>query len=157
MHNNNRYNCRVYILNRQILLIRPKVYPAEDKTSYHERRFFASWDIKTNGAKVTFVLLTIYNLPLISNIYPQKGVHQKIGNYKLDLGDNGPVYMEEHILSDVLRNVTNQIAVPFGAAVLATEEATISADVFGELQGYFSIIFSYNSRCIRLYLAMRCA
>eukprot|EP01035_Chromulina_nebulosa_P007360 gene7360-9938_t len=108
MHNNNRYNCRVYILNRQIILIRPKVYPAEDKTSYHERRFFASWDIKTNGAK--------------------KGVHQKIGNYKLDLGDNGPVYMEEHILSDVLRNVTNQIAVPFGAAVLATEEATISAD-----------------------------
>lgn len=55
MHNNNRYNCRVYILNRQIILIRPKVYPAEDKTSYHERRFFASWDIKTNGAKVTLL------------------------------------------------------------------------------------------------------
>lgn len=55
MHNNNRYNCRVYILNRQILLIRPKVYPAEDKTSYHERRFFASWDIKTNGAKVKII------------------------------------------------------------------------------------------------------
>ena len=50
--------------------------------------------------------------------------------------------MEEHILSDVLRNVTNQIAVPFGAAVLATEETTISADVFGELQGDFSIIFN---------------
>jgi hypothetical protein len=48
--------------------------------------------------------------------------------------------MEEHILSDVLRNVTNQIAVPFGAAVLATEEATISADVFGELQGKMVII-----------------
>ena len=48
--------------------------------------------------------------------------------------------MEEHILSDVLRNVTNQIAVPFGAAVLATEEATISADVFGELQGKIRLL-----------------
>ena len=51
------------------------------------------------------------------------------------MGDNRPVYMEEHILSDVLRNVTNQIAVPFGCAVLATEETTISADVLGDLQG----------------------
>lgn len=90
-----------------------------------------------------FVLINIHIHSIAySKIYTQKGVHQKIGNYKLDLGDNGPVYMEEHILSDVLRNVTNQIAVPFGAAVLATEETTISADVFGELQGDFSIIFN---------------
>ena len=144
MHNNNRYNCRVYILNRQIILIRPKVYPAEDTTSYHERRFFASWDIKTNGAKVTLLTNELSrnssNLLLYEWSTQQKGVHQKIGNYKLDLGDNGPVYMEEHILSDVLRNVTNQIAVPFGAAVIATEEATISADVFGELQGKIRLL-----------------
>mmetsp|Transcript_30545 Transcript_30545/g.42038 ORF Transcript_30545/g.42038 Transcript_30545/m.42038 type:complete len:1359 (-) Transcript_30545:23-4099(-) len=115
MHNNNRYNCRVYILNRQIVLISPKVYPSDDKISYHEKRFFASWDLKTNGAK--------------------KGVHQKLGNYKIDPGANGPVYMEEHILSDLLRNVTNQIAVPFGVAVLATEETTIAVDMLGDLQG----------------------
>jgi hypothetical protein len=90
-----------------------------------------------------FVLINIHIHSIAySKIYTQKGVHQKIGNYKLDLGDNGPVYMEEHILSDVLRNVTNQIAVPFGAAVLATEETTISADVFGELQGDLSITFN---------------
>jgi len=65
----------------------------------------------------------------------QKGVHQKLGNYKIDPSSNGPVYMEEHILSDLLRNVTNQIAVPFGVAVLATEETTIAVDMLGDLQG----------------------
>lgn len=43
LHNNVRYNCRVFVLNRQIVLIRPKIYLADDG-NYREKRFFASWD-----------------------------------------------------------------------------------------------------------------
>eukprot|EP01036_Dinobryon_divergens_P038171 gene38171-50059_t len=42
LHNNVRYNCRVFCLNRQIILIRPKAYLPDDG-NYREPRFFASW------------------------------------------------------------------------------------------------------------------
>lgn len=37
-----RYNCRVFILNRRVLLIRPKMALANDG-NYRETRWFASW------------------------------------------------------------------------------------------------------------------
>ena len=43
LHNNVRYNCRVFCLNRKILLIRPKTYLADDG-NYREKRFFTSWN-----------------------------------------------------------------------------------------------------------------
>lgn len=42
LHNNVRYNCRVFCLDNKILLIRPKVFMADDG-NYRERRFFTSW------------------------------------------------------------------------------------------------------------------
>ena len=42
MYNNVRYNCRVFVLNSRILLIRPKAYLANDG-NYHEPRHFRSW------------------------------------------------------------------------------------------------------------------
>ncbi len=42
MHDGVRYNCRIFCLNRRILLIRPKTFMANDG-NYHETRFFASW------------------------------------------------------------------------------------------------------------------
>jgi len=42
MHNNVRYNCKVFCCNRQIVLIRPKANLANDG-NYHEPRFFSSW------------------------------------------------------------------------------------------------------------------
>lgn len=42
MHKNVRYNCRILILNRQILLIRPKMVLAADG-NYREPRWFAPW------------------------------------------------------------------------------------------------------------------
>ncbi|MBE2198067.1 MAG: NAD(+) synthase [Anaerolinea sp.] len=42
MHRNARYNCRVLLLNRQILLIRPKMILADDG-NYREPRWFAAW------------------------------------------------------------------------------------------------------------------
>lgn len=37
-----RYNCRVYYLNSQILLIRPKIYVANDG-KYRDLRWFSAW------------------------------------------------------------------------------------------------------------------
>lgn len=42
MHQNVRYNCRVFVLNRQILLIRPKLILANDG-NYREARWFVPW------------------------------------------------------------------------------------------------------------------
>lgn len=44
LHNNVRYNCRVFCLDKRIILIRPKTYLADDG-NYREKRFFSSWDI----------------------------------------------------------------------------------------------------------------
>ncbi|CAM9737959.1 unnamed protein product [Chrysoparadoxa australica] len=42
LHRNVRYNCRVFCLNRKILLIRPKLFLADDG-NYRETRYFTSW------------------------------------------------------------------------------------------------------------------
>ena len=42
MHKNVRYNCRVFVLNGEILLIRPKLMLASDG-NYREHRWFAAW------------------------------------------------------------------------------------------------------------------
>ena len=45
LHNNVRYNCRVFCLNRKIVLIRPKISLADDG-NYREKRFFTSWNYR---------------------------------------------------------------------------------------------------------------
>jgi NAD+ synthase (glutamine-hydrolysing) len=42
MHRGVRYNCRVFLLGRRILLIRPKLALAQDG-NYREARYFAAW------------------------------------------------------------------------------------------------------------------
>ena len=42
LHNGVRYNCRVFCLNKKILLIRPKMWLAEDG-NYREGRWFTAW------------------------------------------------------------------------------------------------------------------
>eukprot|EP00475_Leptophrys_vorax_P032561 TRINITY_DN5040_c0_g1_i1.p1 TRINITY_DN5040_c0_g1~~TRINITY_DN5040_c0_g1_i1.p1 ORF type:complete len:716 (+),score=148.75 TRINITY_DN5040_c0_g1_i1:37-2148(+) len=42
IHQNVRYNCQVYCLNRKIILIRPKLFLANDG-NYRETRWFTSW------------------------------------------------------------------------------------------------------------------
>ena len=42
LHNGVRYNCRVFVLNREILLIRPKMWMADDG-NYREDRHFTPW------------------------------------------------------------------------------------------------------------------
>ncbi|KAI3428464.1 hypothetical protein D9Q98_007289 [Chlorella vulgaris] len=42
MHRGVRYNCRLLLLNRRVLLIRPKLHLANDG-NYRETRYFATW------------------------------------------------------------------------------------------------------------------
>jgi NAD+ synthase (glutamine-hydrolysing) len=42
LHNGVRYNCRVYFLNKKLLLIRPKMWMADDG-NYREERWFTPW------------------------------------------------------------------------------------------------------------------
>ena len=42
MHRNVRYNCRVLIFNKKILLIRPKLWLA-NQGNYREMRYFTPW------------------------------------------------------------------------------------------------------------------
>ena len=42
MHQNVRYNCRIFVLNRKILFIRPKLILASDG-NYREQRWFTPW------------------------------------------------------------------------------------------------------------------
>jgi NAD+ synthase (glutamine-hydrolysing) len=42
LHKNARYNCRIFVLNRQILLLRPKLFLAADG-NYREPRWFVPW------------------------------------------------------------------------------------------------------------------
>jgi NAD+ synthase (glutamine-hydrolysing) len=41
-HRNVRYNCRIIVYNRRILLIRPKIWLANDG-NYREMRYFTPW------------------------------------------------------------------------------------------------------------------
>eukprot|EP01118_Nematostelium_gracile_P018304 TRINITY_DN809_c0_g1_i1.p1 TRINITY_DN809_c0_g1~~TRINITY_DN809_c0_g1_i1.p1 ORF type:complete len:696 (+),score=93.52 TRINITY_DN809_c0_g1_i1:55-2142(+) len=41
-HQNVRYNCRVYVLNRKIVFIKPKIFLADDG-NYREPRWFTGW------------------------------------------------------------------------------------------------------------------
>ena len=42
MHDNVRYNCRIFLLNRHVLMIRPKMHLA-DEGAYREGRWFTGW------------------------------------------------------------------------------------------------------------------
>ncbi|KAK0117771.1 glutamine-dependent NAD(+) synthetase [Cadophora gregata] len=65
-HKSVRYNCRVIIYNKQILLIRPKLSLANDG-NYYEGRYFSPW----RGPRIT----ETHHLPrLISKINGQKTV-----------------------------------------------------------------------------------
>lgn len=53
MHNNVRYNCQIFCLDGKIILIRPKMFLADDG-NYRERRFFSSW--KSSHGLQDFIL-----------------------------------------------------------------------------------------------------
>lgn len=52
IHHGVRYNCRVFCLNGRIILIRPKIYLANDG-NYRETRYFTSWKKRNTIEKHT--------------------------------------------------------------------------------------------------------
>nr|ODN86659.1 NAD+ synthetase [Cryptococcus depauperatus CBS 7841] len=87
-HKDNNYNCRVIIYNGKILMIRPKMWMANDG-NYRELRHFTPWH-----------------------------KHRQV---------------ETHPLPHMIRKVTGQTHVPFGDAVVATEDTVIGVELCEEL------------------------
>ncbi|KAL7418938.1 glutamine-dependent NAD(+) synthetase [Cryptotrichosporon argae] len=88
MHKSSTYNCRVIIYGGKIVMIRPKMWMANDG-NYRELRHFTPW------AK-----------------------HRQT---------------EQHALPGIIREVTGQTHVPFGDAVVATQDTVIGVELCEEL------------------------
>ncbi|KAL7753968.1 glutamine-dependent NAD(+) synthetase [Sorochytrium milnesiophthora] len=87
-HKDVNFNCRVITLNGKILLIRPKMFLANDG-NYREMRWFTPW------------------------------VHART--------------TEDHYLPRMIKEITGQNVVPFGDAVIATEDTCIGVELCEEL------------------------
>ncbi|KZT25242.1 glutamine-dependent NAD(+) synthetase with GAT domain-containing protein [Neolentinus lepideus HHB14362 ss-1] len=88
VHKNVIYNCRVIIHDHNILLIRPKMWLANDG-NYRELRYFTPW------AK-----------------------HRQ---------------WEDHYLPRMIQKITDQVKVPFGDAVVSTQDTCIGVELCEEL------------------------
>ncbi|XP_076278077.1 NAD synthetase [Lasioglossum baleicum] len=88
MHKNVIYNCRVVLLNRRILLIRPKMQVCEDG-NYRESRWFSAWTKERT--------------------------------------------VENYYLPRMICQVTMQVAVPFGDAVISTKDTCVGFEICEEL------------------------
>ncbi|WVQ80449.1 NAD+ synthetase [Cryptococcus sp. DSM 104549] len=87
-HKNNNYNCRVIIFNGKIVMIRPKMWMANDG-NYRELRHFTPWH-----------------------------KHRQV---------------EQHSLPRMIRQITGQTHVPFGDAVVSTEDTVLGVELCEEL------------------------
>ena len=62
LHKSCRYNCRVIILNRKIVMIRPKLYLANDG-NYRETRWFTAWSQASPSGNDCSTQLDAFRLP----------------------------------------------------------------------------------------------
>ena len=77
IHGGVRYNCRIFVLNREILLIRPKLCLANDG-NYRETRWFTAWQHPKKVEK--------FKLPsLVSDVTKQ--THVPFGDAALEFKD----------------------------------------------------------------------
>jgi len=93
---NSRYNCRIFCLNKKILLIRPKIILAEGGC-FNENRYFVGW------------------------------------------GYDNIQIMEEYSLDENIRKITGQEKVPFGVAIIQTDDLSIGSEVCVESLTPFKI------------------
>ena len=71
LHNGVRYNCRVFVLNGKILLIRPKMWMADDG-NYREDRHFTPWDKSKEGTLEEFQIPKEFNQALYNNMFGEQ-------------------------------------------------------------------------------------
>lgn len=96
MHRGVRYNCRVILLNKKVVMIRPKVFLADDG-NYRESRWFTAWTGTGKGEYPYFSL-------------------------------------EEWTVPEEISSVTGQTRVPFGVAILESEDGvTVAPETCEEL------------------------
>lgn len=123
-HKNVTYNCRVIFKDRKILLIRPKMWMAND------------------GCYVRLSPLYLFALS------PSRFTRTLADCLKLGSGDAQTIPQrelryftpwmkhkqhEEHLLPSVVRKVTGQLKVPFGDAVIQTLDTCIGVELCEEL------------------------
>ncbi|PSN73580.1 glutamine-dependent NAD(+) synthetase with GAT domain-containing protein [Corynespora cassiicola Philippines] len=70
IHRNNRFNCRIIALDGKIILIRPKLYLANDG-NYREMRYFIPWNRPTH----------------VEEFYLPRMIAQQQGSLKVPIGD----------------------------------------------------------------------
>lgn len=75
MHRNVSYNCRIFLLNKKIVAIRPKIYLANDG-NYRETRWFTAW--KVDESKPGFGEVEEFYLP--------RNIRELTGQLKVPFG-----------------------------------------------------------------------
>lgn len=105
LFNNCRYNCRVFILNHQIVLIRPKIALANDG-NYFEKRFFTNWKFQ--------------DTPTSSSNDPHNTTN-KLEKY----------YLSEKLKHATKHH--QQIFAPFGFAYLQLKNCKLASEICEEL------------------------
>jgi NAD+ synthase (glutamine-hydrolysing) len=113
IHKNVIYNCRIIIHNRKILLIRPKMWLANDG-NYREMRYFTPWAKHRQTEE--------HYLPRII----QQVTSQVCGSYTLC---STPAALE-YCLPII---GYHQVKVPFGDAVVSTADTCIGVELCEEL------------------------
>jgi len=134
MHNNVRYNCRVFILNRQIVLIRPKIYLADDG-NYREKRFFASWDRNDSATLYDHVLSDA----LREATYPCMYI-------LIEEIETGTTMHSVTLVYTSSSSIVAQEVAPIGIGIIRTQETLLASEICEEL-------WTANSPHIQLYLS----
>ena len=94
MHRNIRYNCRVFVYNKQILLISPKKYLAMDGI-YSEMRWFTPWS--KHGE--------------VEEFYVPYIVAKVCGQVSVPIGDGILVTRDTAIAAETCEEVINHVCV----------------------------------------------
>lgn len=107
LHRGVRYNCRVFCLNGKILLIRPKLFLADDG-NYRESRWFTAWPTNAAGSAS------------VTSASAGGAAGAASGSSGSASGVPG---LQDHELPGRIRTITGQRTVPFGVSVLAFLDA----------------------------------
>ena len=133
MHKNVLYNCRIIFYNREILLIRPKLFMAMNG-NYREMRWFVPWTKLRYSPKN--MLSSFY---ICSNSFGFKMVFFKraCALFFFYLLRGYTVFFcrktEDYYLPRIVSDICGQYTVPFGDGVVSTIDTCIGSEICEEL------------------------
>ena len=135
IHKNVRYNCRVFLLDRKMLHIRPKICMADDG-NYRETRWFTEWNAVRCAALRPASLSSAAPRRL-----PQRASADRRGCSPASQGRG----LEEYALPGMIAAITGQKTVPIGVAAIAVADTVVGSETCEE-------VFTPNSPHIALAL-----